>query len=80
MEVGPADAGMHLTVTFPRGVEDEIVARRLPYPEAGQARLSGHYLGPPRRQGLLLGFSHAHEGQIRRDVGLLAQALERPSR
>lgn len=55
-EIGPADAGLHLTVYLRRELDDRSLARECRKAGVDLHALSRFYLGPPR-QGFVLGFA-----------------------
>jgi GntR family transcriptional regulator / MocR family aminotransferase len=57
VQVHNSDAGLHLTVLLPEGVDDHNIAERLGRRGVATRALSNSYLGPTRRQGLLLGLA-----------------------
>jgi GntR family transcriptional regulator / MocR family aminotransferase len=74
--IGPVDAGMHLTVSLPRGVDDREIAARAEEAGLGVDSLSRHYLGRSSR-GVLLGFTGSPPTEIRRGVRTLTRLLAR---
>ncbi|MDB4881429.1 MAG: GntR family transcriptional regulator [Gemmatimonadetes bacterium] len=75
VRLGPVDAGMHVTLTLPRGVDDRAIAAAAD--EAGLAvdPLSRHYLARSSARGLLLGFTGSPAAALRRGVRTLATLL-----
>jgi GntR family transcriptional regulator/MocR family aminotransferase len=59
VRVHNSDAGLHLTVLLRDGTDDREVATRLGRRGVATISLSSCYVGPPRNQGLLLGFGCA---------------------
>ena len=59
VQVYNSDAGLHLAVLLPEGVDDHDVAMRLGRRGVATLALSSSYVGPTRKQGLLLGFGCA---------------------
>jgi GntR family transcriptional regulator/MocR family aminotransferase len=74
--IGPVDAGMHLTVSLPRGTDDRAIAARAEQAGLGVDSLSRHYLGRSAR-GMLLGFTGSPPAEMRRGVRTLAGLLAR---
>ncbi|MFP2927587.1 PLP-dependent aminotransferase family protein [Pyxidicoccus sp. 3LG] len=73
---GAADAGMHVTAFFGKGLRDEDVFQRADRTGLGARRLSPLYLGRREEQGLVLGFSGASPAGLRAAVRVLARLLE----
>jgi GntR family transcriptional regulator/MocR family aminotransferase len=78
LEIGPSDAGLHLTVYLRRQLDDRAIAG-----EAGQAGvdldpLSRFYLGSPRR-GFVLGFACSRPVRTRSAMQLVARLLRSAS-
>ena len=71
VQVGPADAGMHLLASLPAGVDDVALAERARAHGLAIAALSPHYQAQPR-PGLLLGFGAMNEDQLTEGVRRLA--------
>ena len=59
VEVHNSDAGLHVTVLLREGLDDQEVAARMGRRGLAAIPLSNCYVGPVRRQGLLLGFGCA---------------------
>ena len=74
--IGPVDAGMHLTLSLPRGADDRAIAARAEEAGLGVDALSRHYLGRPSR-GVLLGFTGSPPAEMRRGIRTLARLLPR---
>jgi GntR family transcriptional regulator/MocR family aminotransferase len=72
--IGPVDAGMHLTVSLPRSVDDRVIAAHAEEAGLGVDSLSRHYLGRPSR-GMLLGFTGSPAGEMRRGVRTLSKLM-----
>lgn len=68
-EIGPAEAGIHLLLRLPEGVDDAALGEAARTNGLGVTPLSPHYFKQPRA-GLLLGFGAMNEDR-------LAQAVER---
>ncbi len=64
LQVHGAEAGLHLTVTLPRGYRDRVIAARAARQNLWLWPLSPSYLGATRRQGLILGFGGATAAEI----------------
>jgi GntR family transcriptional regulator/MocR family aminotransferase len=64
LQVHGAEAGLHLTVTLPKGHGDRIISARAARQNLWLWPLSPSYLGPTRRQGLILGFGGATVAEI----------------
>ena len=75
LEVSLPEAGLELVGWLPRDKDDQ---RAVALAEAAGiivVALSKHYLAPPSRGGLLMGFAGIDEEEIRRGVKVLADAL-----
>jgi GntR family transcriptional regulator/MocR family aminotransferase len=59
-----AEAGLHLTVTLPKGCRDRVIAARAARQNLWLWPLSPSYLGATHRQGLILGFGGATVAEI----------------
>ncbi len=75
LDVAPAAAGMHLVGWLPSGLSDLEVARRAHDEGVDVLPLSHFHLLPPRRAGLLLGYTASRPSAIRDGVRRLARAL-----
>lgn len=75
LQLGPSDAGLHLTAWLPEGVDDSTVMQRAQENEVTVLPLSSLCLRPPKRQGLVLGFALAPVAEIRAGVQRLASAI-----
>ena len=64
LQVHGAEAGLHLTVTLPKGYRDRVIAARAARQNLWLWPLSPSYLGPTHRQGLILGFGGATVAEI----------------
>ncbi len=69
--VGPAEAGIHLLVGLPQGVDDVALAAEAQRSGIELSPLSPHYSSTPA-PGILLGFGAMHEEQLAAGVRLLA--------
>jgi GntR family transcriptional regulator/MocR family aminotransferase len=76
LEVRPAEAGMHLVGWLPQGQDDRAASLRAAEDGVEAPPLSAYAALPPRRGGLLLGYTGLDEPQIREGVRRLAAALE----
>jgi GntR family transcriptional regulator / MocR family aminotransferase len=75
VEVGGAEAGMHLTVTLPSGSRDVEIAERVARQNLWIWPLSRFYAGERKRPGLILGFGSAAVEEIPRAVRKLRNLL-----
>ena len=75
LEIHGAEAGMHLTVTLPRGCRDTEIATRAAGEHLWLWPLSPCYAGGEPRQGLILGFANTPEEQMRDAVRHLGRIL-----
>jgi len=70
-----SEAGMHLTVTLPRGFRDHEVAARAARQNLWLAPLSPAYLGKARRHGFILGFGSTRATEMSQAVSRFRDAL-----
>jgi GntR family transcriptional regulator/MocR family aminotransferase len=79
LEVAPEPGGMHLLgdlhPDLAGRMDDREASRRAAAAGIAAPPLSGHWIGPARRQGLLLGYTALPDRQIDAVVGRLAKAL-----
>jgi GntR family transcriptional regulator/MocR family aminotransferase len=75
-EVIGAEAGMHLVVLLPPGIDDVAVSKRAASRGISATPLSTCYLKAPARAGLILGYGGTDERQIRNGVRKLRLSLE----
>ncbi|MCI0569628.1 MAG: PLP-dependent aminotransferase family protein [Myxococcaceae bacterium] len=75
LQVGPTDAGMHVSVQLPAGTDDVRLVQRAAEKGLDPRALSALYLGEARTPGLVLGFSGAGPAELRRAVRVLAALL-----
>jgi GntR family transcriptional regulator / MocR family aminotransferase len=75
LEIGPAQAGMHLIGYLPEGIDDQAVSRTAAEFGIDAPALSSYALIPQPRGGLLLGYTAFTQSDIRQGVYLLARAL-----
>lgn len=80
LEIEPAAAGMHLVADLSPRLASRLsdVEAALQAGAAGVAvrALSSYYAGPPRRQGLVLGYAGFDDDQIKIAANTLARALQ----
>jgi GntR family transcriptional regulator / MocR family aminotransferase len=74
-EVVGAEAGMYLTVLLPKGFRDVDIAVRAAREALWVVPLSPAYIGPNRRQGLLLGFGNTSVEHMPRALRQLKSVL-----
>jgi GntR family transcriptional regulator/MocR family aminotransferase len=67
-EVHGAEAGMHLTITLPKGIRDREIAARAAQERLWLNPLSPSYMGDGVKQGFILGFGSTPADQIPRAV------------
>jgi GntR family transcriptional regulator/MocR family aminotransferase len=79
LHVHNADAGLHVATMLDSGVSDEEVIRRLTRRRLAASALSSCYLGPDRRNGLLLGFGGFPEPEIIAATRVLGEILKEAS-
>jgi GntR family transcriptional regulator/MocR family aminotransferase len=70
-----ADAGLHLSVLLPPGVDDREVLRRAASRGVTGSALSSCYAGRRRRSGLILGFGGSDERGLREAMATLASVI-----
>lgn len=75
LDVAPSDAGMHLVGRLPIGVCDKKASRRAAEHGIEVAPLSSYFLDNVCSSGLLLGYAHVNENEIKTGVRHLAAAL-----
>ena len=75
VRVHNSDAGLHMTVLLREGVDDRKVAARLGRRGVATLSLSNSYVGPNRRQGLLLGFGCAEPQRLLEATRILGDVL-----
>jgi GntR family transcriptional regulator/MocR family aminotransferase len=79
VQVYNSDAGLHVTVLLREGVDDHDVATRLGHRGVAASSLSNSYVGPTRRQGLLLGFGCAGPQRLLEATRILGDVLGAPA-
>jgi GntR family transcriptional regulator/MocR family aminotransferase len=75
LEIHGAEAGMHLTVTLPGGIQDRDIVERAAKRSLWLWPLSPAYFGKRCRQGLILGFGSTPSDSIPRAVSLLRSVV-----
>jgi GntR family transcriptional regulator/MocR family aminotransferase len=75
VQVHNADAGLHVTALLRAGLDDQDVAARLGRRGIATTSLSNGYVGPIRRQGLMLGFGCATPQRLLAATRLLGDVL-----
>ena len=75
LRVHNSDAGLHVTALLREGVDDKDVVARLTRRGVAALALSNSYLGPARRQGLLLGFGCAQPQRLLQATRVLGEVL-----
>lgn len=76
VEIGPAEAGIHLLLGLPLHVDDVSLADKARAHGLGVTPLSPHYFRNPR-SGLLLGFGAMDEDKLSEGVARLAPLVQR---
>jgi GntR family transcriptional regulator/MocR family aminotransferase len=79
VQVHNSDAGLHVTVLLRGGLNDQDVAARLGRRGLATISLSKSYVGPVRRQGLLLGFGCAEPQRLVDATRVLGDVLGEPA-
>jgi len=75
--LGPSDAGMHVCLRLPPGLDDRTVSAQAAAEGLDVPPLSRYYLGEQKRPGLVLGFAGLSPARIRVGVKALARCLSR---
>lgn len=75
IEVIGSEAGMHLVVMLPHGVDDVEVSRRAAELGVSATPLSTCYLKPPVRGGLILGYAGTNGHQIHDGISKLRMSI-----
>jgi GntR family transcriptional regulator / MocR family aminotransferase len=70
-----ADVGLHVVARLLSGVDDREVSGRASAVNVTAPPLAAYYLGKPRVSGLVLGYGHLNDDEIRTGVRRLASAL-----
>jgi GntR family transcriptional regulator/MocR family aminotransferase len=76
LEVIGVEAGMHVVVMLPRGINDVAISRRAAQLGVSATPLSTCYANPCTRGGLILGYGGTSARQIHDGVSRLKQSLE----
>ena len=79
VEVHNSDAGLHVAVLLGEGLDDQDVVARLGRRGLAALPLSNAYIGPTRRQGLLLGFGCAPPQRLHAATRILGDVLREQS-
>lgn len=79
VRVHNSDAGLHVTVLLRDGLDDQDVAARLGRRGIAAFALSSSYVGPVRRQGLMLGFGCATPQRLLAATRILGDVLSEPT-
>jgi GntR family transcriptional regulator/MocR family aminotransferase len=77
LDLGPADAGLHVAGYLRPGRDDVAVSRRAEARGLAVPPLSRYHVGPGGRPGLLVGYGGLAPAAIRRGLRLLAGVLPR---
>jgi GntR family transcriptional regulator/MocR family aminotransferase len=75
LTVHNADAGLHVAVLLPSGIDDVDVVRRMARRGLTATPLSSCYAEPPRRSGLLLGFGGSPPRRLLEATRVLGEVL-----
>ncbi len=75
VEVHNSDAGLHVTVLLREGLDDQEIVAWLRRRGLAAMPLSNSYVGPSRRQGLLLGFGCAQPQRLHAATRILGEVL-----
>ncbi len=74
-EVLGSEAGMHLTVLLPSGIDDVVLSKKAAQMGVCATPLSTCCLRPPQRGGLILGYGGANAHQIREGIRKLRMSM-----
>src|SRR5690606_20593724 len=72
-----SNAGLHLVLSLPEGLQDTEVAQRALARDVVVRPLSSYYAGQRAESGLLLGFGCVHEDRLREPFERLMAGLSR---
>ena len=75
VEIAGAEAGMHLAILLPKGMNDMEIAKRAARDKLWLWPLSSSYVNRDSRQGLVLGFGSTPADEMPRAVARLKSAL-----
>ncbi len=75
LELHGAEAGLHLTVTLPRGYGDLVLSERAARQKLWLWPLSPSYLGPASHQGFILGFGSTTAAEIPQAVRRMREVI-----
>jgi GntR family transcriptional regulator / MocR family aminotransferase len=78
LRVHNSDAGLHVTALLRDDVDDQDATARLGRRGLAALPLSSRYIGPTRRQGLLLGFGCAPPQRLIQAARILGEVLREP--
>ena len=78
-EIIGAEAGLHLTLLLPEGLDDRAISARAGERGLWLWPLSATYLGAPVRQGLILGFGNTRTAEVAGAVRKLRAAIDEAS-
>ncbi len=70
------EAGMHLTVMLPSGINDVMISRKAARRGIAAMPLSTCYLKPPTRSGLILGYGGTNPRQINDGISKLRMCMQ----
>ena len=76
IEIWGAEAGMHLTVTLPKGLRDRPLCQQAARHDLWLWPLSSCYYSKPAHQGFILGFGSTPASEIPKAVSLLRQVVQ----
>ncbi len=76
LEVHGAEAGLHLTVTLPRGAKDRAICTAAALRKLWLWPLSPTYIGPNARHGFILGYAGTTAAEIPAGVKRLREVLD----
>lgn len=77
IQVVGAEAGMHLAVLLPIGINDVVISKIAAENQISAMPLSSCYVTPPTQGGLVLGYSGFNNRQIQDGIAKLASIIKR---
>ena len=76
VEVVGDEAGMHLVMLLPAGINDVVVSKRAAQRGVSAMPLSSCYLRAPDMRGLILGYGGTNQRQIQEGVSKLRMSID----
>lgn len=75
LHLGPSETGLHVCAYLPESVADTAVSAQAAETGLHVPPLSRYYLGPDKRNGLVLGYGGVDEGSIREGIQRLTRVV-----